>query len=120
MGEIDEPLCAHEEAVFHEVRIELEAIAARDPHNGHARAGRPCALDGARAAQRLIVRVRRNHEEHIGAAEAAEVGRRRARMRRAEDGAEQESAERASQSGVYRSQAIHEAVMRLKREKWLQ
>ena len=70
--------------------------------DGDTRARRMCALDGARAAQRFVVGMWRDHEEHVSCAEAAEVLRGCPNVRRAHERSEQQSAARASQPCVYR------------------
>jgi hypothetical protein len=47
-------------------QLEPLGIPARDPHDAHAPAAAQHALDDAGAAQRLIVRVRRDHQERGG------------------------------------------------------
>jgi hypothetical protein len=115
-GKLEETLCAREKSVFHHVRIKLERIAAFDSHDGHARPGCARALDCAGAAQRFVVGVRRDHQEHIGAGEAAEASGRCPHLRRERDGRGHKSPARAPQVCVYRAHGTHGAsrVMRLK------
>jgi 16S rRNA (guanine527-N7)-methyltransferase len=62
-------------AALDNVGIELKSVAARDPHDRDARPRRVRALDRSGAAQRLVVRVRRDNDEHIIAREHAEFAR---------------------------------------------
>jgi hypothetical protein len=89
VGKLEKPLGTGEQAAFDDVRIKLEGVSTGDPNDGHACAGGARANKRACAAERLVVRMRRDYQEHVIPGEAAELWRRGAGVRCAQEYAEQ-------------------------------